>query len=110
MLHNKISIGELVVILCTAILALCVGDANAFVPSSRPLVQSSSQLNLLDPGTFAEVLPATSHSLWISTIDSDIASIPNDQFGLVFAGGIVSATYDTCCSIERFAQKWVNPI
>ena len=33
---------------------------------------------------------ASVNSLLISTIDSDIANISTDQFGLVFAGGIVS--------------------
>mmetsp|Transcript_122264 Transcript_122264/g.351205 ORF Transcript_122264/g.351205 Transcript_122264/m.351205 type:complete len:203 (-) Transcript_122264:75-683(-) len=90
MLHNNnISLGKLLVISVTIILALGVGDASAFLPSSRPLARSSSHVNLLDPAALAEVLPTASHSFWISTIDSDIASIPNDQFGLVFAGGIM---------------------
>ena len=32
--------------------------------------------------------PLTSASTFLSTIDADIANISNDQFGLVFAGGI----------------------
>ena len=90
--NNKISLGELIVVMVITILAMGVGDVSAFVKSSRPFVRPSSQVNLLDPATFAEVLPT--HSFWISTIDSDIASIPNDQFGLVFAGGIVSAKHN----------------
>ena len=81
--------GEFIVVMM--IIAGWVRNVAAFVPSSRPLARPSSQVNLLDPATFAEILPAPTHSFWIATIDSDIASIPNDQFGLVFAGGIVSA-------------------
>jgi hypothetical protein len=31
-----------------------------------------------------------SASLWLATIDSDIANIPTNEFATVFAGGIVS--------------------
>lgn len=88
-MHYKLSLGDLFVIMVFTIISDWVGDVAAFVPSSRPLVRSSSQINLFGPVNMAEILPAPSHSLWISTIDSDIASIPNDQFGLVFAGGIM---------------------
>jgi hypothetical protein len=37
---------------------------------------------------------AAANSLLVSTIDSDIANISTDQFGLVFAGGIVSDSDD----------------
>jgi hypothetical protein len=93
MLHYNIkknSLGELVVVMVITIMAGWVGNVSAFVPSSRPLARPSSQVNIFDPATFAEILTTPTHSFWIATIDSDIASIPNDQFGLVFAGGIVS--------------------
>ncbi len=71
------------------IFALWLLKATAFVHQSPSFVRSSSQLNVFDPGSFPDRVSAASN-FWISTIDSDIASIPNDQFGLVFAGGIVS--------------------
>ena len=36
----------------------------------------------------------TAHSVWIATIDSDIANIQLEEFRKVFAGGIVSADDD----------------
>ena len=32
----------------------------------------------------------SANNLWIATIDADIDSIPTNEFGTVFAGGIVS--------------------
>jgi hypothetical protein len=36
-----------------------------------------------------DILNTVNH-LWIATIDSDIANIPENEFATVFAGGIVS--------------------
>jgi hypothetical protein len=33
------------------------------------------------------------NNLLLATIDSDIANIPDNQFGLVFAGGLVSSAF-----------------
>ena len=75
-----------------AVLALSVNVVDAFAPSvlvnkrqrasSRRSVNTPLNLWLPDDHTFA------SASSFIATIDSDIASIPDDQFGKVFAGGI----------------------
>uniref|UniRef100_A0A7S4VEX6 Transmembrane protein n=1 Tax=Ditylum brightwellii TaxID=49249 RepID=A0A7S4VEX6_9STRA len=54
----------------------------AFVASSRST--SPTAQNMIPP----EHILSTA-STYISTIDADIDSIPTDQFGLVFAGGIV---------------------
>ena len=90
------------------VLVLLGREASAFVTKShaffvRPSSQSSSsaaasstsKLQMIDTPT-AFVLSsvdsmASVNSLLISTIDSDIANISTDQFGLVFAGGIVSS-------------------
>jgi hypothetical protein len=67
--------------------ALLVSGTWAFVAKSPCsfVRQSNSQLKLVEGSFLSEA-----NNLLISTIDSDIANIPNDQFGLVFAGGIVS--------------------
>lgn len=75
-----------------AVLALYVNVVDAFAPpvlvnqqqktSSRRSKSTPLNLWLPDDHTFA------SASSFIATIDSDIASIPDDQFGKVFAGGI----------------------
>ena len=65
---------------------LVLSDAWAFVAMPHSFVrQSTSRMNLFDGSFLSEA-----NTLCISTIDSDIASISDDQFGLVFAGGIVS--------------------
>ena len=57
----------------------------------RTLSTSTSDLHAL-PIDMHEYtgLSDTAHSLWIATIDSDIANIQLDEFRKVFAGGIVS--------------------
>lgn len=77
--------------ICAAV-ALAINVVDAFVPTvvvkqqqrtaSRRSTYSSLNLWIPDDHTFA------SASSFIATIDSDIASIPDDQFGKVFAGGI----------------------
>lgn len=79
--------------ICAALaLSINAVDSFALVPSvavkqrqkapSRRSQTTSLNLWLHDDHTFA------SASSFIATIDSDIASIPDDQFGKVFAGGI----------------------
>jgi len=58
--------------------------------TSSPCRTSSSSLEMMMMGPTTESWMMASNNLWISTIDADIANISNDQFGLVFAGGIVS--------------------
>lgn len=76
------------------LLLFLVGNASAFVKKSRPFVRSttSSTLGLIDTAMSDSI--AAANSLLVSTIDSDIANISTDQFGLVFAGGIVSDSDD----------------
>lgn len=77
-----------------AVLATAVPCGNAFVSnpqtSTRPFVRAydarASSLNMLDGTSISDVLSSTSS--FLSTIDSDIDSIPTDDFGTVFAGGI----------------------
>lgn len=58
--------------------------------SSLPGSSKSSALRgVIDPSSASDVLNAA-HNLWIATIDSDIAKMPDNEFGKVFAGGIVS--------------------
>lgn len=57
----------------------------AFVVKMPSVVRHpSSQLDAVGASFLSDA-----NGLLISTIDSDIASIPNEQFGLVFAGGIM---------------------
>lgn len=54
----------------------------------KQLPQSTTRLNMMD--STSPIMDAiTSTSMHIATIDADIANIADDQFGLVFAGGIV---------------------
>lgn len=73
------------IILVAAVLA---GKVSAFMTKpSASFVRPSQQLYMqLDESS----LLFYTNNMWISTIDADIANIPTDQFGLVFAGGIVS--------------------
>ena len=70
----------------------CISIAEAFVPpmhqqqqqtTAAPSRQSHTSLNLWLPDEHA----LTSASNILATIDSDIANIPDDEFGKVFAGG-----------------------
>ncbi|KAL7489725.1 hypothetical protein ACHAW6_015416 [Cyclotella cf. meneghiniana] len=84
---------------CLALACLSSRGTNAFAPpvhlathfsSRHPISQSSTSLHALIPHDSAFDL--THHALnaastFLSTIDSDIASIPDDQFRKVFAGG-----------------------
>jgi uncharacterized membrane protein len=56
---------------------------------------TSSLDAFIDPTEFVSTAAATvsGSGFWISTIDSDIANIPTNEFAQVFAGGIVSC----CC-------------
>jgi len=55
--------------------------------SQRPGSSSSTALNLsVDPTQLPEALSGA--SLHLATVSADIDSIPTDEFGLVFAGGI----------------------
>jgi len=51
---------------------------------------SSTELKMIDPitSTIMDTFPSAT-SIYIATIDADIANIADDQFGVVFAGGIV---------------------
>ena len=78
----------------TAILALgcCLlhNVVNAFAPSRSQSMRrfKSTGLNLWVPDDASMLSHSLEHaSTFISTIDSDIASIPDDQFRKVFAGG-----------------------
>lgn len=77
----------------TAILALgcCLvhNVVNAFAPStSQSRRIKPTGLNLWVPDDASMLSHSLEHaSTFISTIDSDIASIPDDQFRKVFAGG-----------------------
>ena len=72
--------------------------SNAFVShratSPKACVRSSGrqQLHLFDTTTI-DFVEAAAHSMWLATIDGDIDSIPNNEFGTIFAGGIVSVTF-----------------
>lgn len=46
---------------------------------------TTQQLNLFD-ASMSDVI--NTNSMWLATIDGDIASIPTNEFGTVFAGGI----------------------
>uniref|UniRef100_A0A7S2HFY2 Transmembrane protein n=1 Tax=Helicotheca tamesis TaxID=374047 RepID=A0A7S2HFY2_9STRA len=77
-------------LLC-ALLALVVPSANAFTNAATrhafvasPQTPSTTAHNMIPP----EHILSTA-STYLSTIDADIDSIPTDQFGTVFAGGIV---------------------
>jgi len=85
--------------LCCASRAAFVGSSsNAFrrlssSPTSQPLVETrqSTQQHML-PDTFLLTdfsFLSTSSNMFLSTIDSDIANIPTNEFAPVFMGGIV---------------------
>eukprot|EP00550_Attheya_septentrionalis_P003648 CAMPEP_0198280758 /NCGR_PEP_ID=MMETSP1449-20131203/786_1 /TAXON_ID=420275 /ORGANISM="Attheya septentrionalis, Strain CCMP2084" /LENGTH=210 /DNA_ID=CAMNT_0043976229 /DNA_START=238 /DNA_END=870 /DNA_ORIENTATION=- len=57
----------------------------AWMPSSVRQTSASSSSSSLD---MMDLSAMTSASMLVSTIDSDIANISDDRFGLVFAGGI----------------------
>lgn len=73
-----------------SILLSLLASGTAFVakpPSFAVRSTPSSKLQMMfDDSSIA----AAANNLWVSTIDADIANISNDDFGLVFAGGIVS--------------------
>lgn len=75
----------------TALLAMLAPSAVlGFSPvqrhfASAPSVSSSSALHVVDPSSMLD----TAQSLWVATIDGDIANIPTNEFATVFAGGIV---------------------
>jgi hypothetical protein len=77
--------------ICAAV-ALSINVVDAFAPPAivkqRQITaerrSTTTPLNLWLPDDHA----LASASSFIATIDSDIASIPDDQFGKVFAGGI----------------------
>jgi hypothetical protein len=49
--------------------------------------QHVTKRNLLADGSLADSIMAS--NMWISTIDSDIANIPQNEFAPVFMGGII---------------------
>ena len=80
---------------CACLLAVACQMASAFVStqSSPAFVATASskstqstQLNMLPSGDFL----STANNLLLSTIDADIQAIPDNEFGTVFVGGIVS--------------------
>jgi len=84
--------------ICAALACLSSNTVTAFAPSSvahinqRTTVasssrQSTSSLNLFLPDVVDHHTLLSSASNFIATIDSDIANIPDDEFGKVFAGG-----------------------
>jgi hypothetical protein len=83
-------------ILTTLVFLISAGSTQAaFVPTEnvafsrnvRGVRQSALQpLNMMD----ASDVFASANSLLLSTIDSDIAAIPDNEFTTIFAGGIVS--------------------
>mmetsp|Transcript_5775 Transcript_5775/g.12714 ORF Transcript_5775/g.12714 Transcript_5775/m.12714 type:complete len:193 (-) Transcript_5775:243-821(-) len=85
--------------LCCAALT-CLPSSHIIIEAFAPPMTGQAVKQLL-PSVTLRQMPPTSLNLWlpdehaliasassfIATIDSDIASIPDDQFGKVFAGG-----------------------
>lgn len=71
--------------------AAFVGNSNsvtAFRRTSSSQSQQQSMNMLPDPSSFTDSVMSSSNML-LSTIDSDIANIPTNEFAPVFMGGIV---------------------
>ena len=68
---------------------ICLSSTDAFVPLTKPipLKQQATALNVAPQSIDTAAHALTTASTFLSTIDSDIASIPDDQFRTVFAGG-----------------------
>lgn len=67
------------------------GSSTTFLRTSTvPRVSNLEPLHLFDTNVASDVVTTAANNMWLATIDSDIASIDDNQFGLVFAGGIVS--------------------
>jgi len=87
---------------CAAALVSSLPSAEAFAPPASAFVHrqisnphqvaTPTSLKMFDPSAASDLSSnfasaATSASTFLATIDSDIANIPDDQFGKVFAGG-----------------------
>jgi hypothetical protein len=75
--------------ICLALMA----SSKAFV-SQSPLKSNSISRPSGGPPLHlhevSEVITTAANTIWLATIDGDIAAIPNNEFATVFAGGIVS--------------------
>ena len=61
---------------------------------SRGATSSTTELNALPIDTQSSMeISNAAHSMWIATIDADIANIQLEEFRKVFAGGIVSDSW-----------------
>jgi len=61
---------------------------------SRGATSSTMELNVLPIDTHSSMeISNAAHSMWIATIDADIANIQLEEFRKVFAGGIVSDSW-----------------
>jgi hypothetical protein len=59
--------------------------------ASTPFLRSSNvqPLHLFDNAA-SDLVTSAANNMWLATIDGDIAAIPDNEFTLIFAGGIVS--------------------
>jgi hypothetical protein len=79
----------------SALLALVPSVVLGFspmIPTPQLASNTNSALHAFDPASSLDLLN-TAQSLWVATIDSDIANIPTNEFATVFAGGIVRCIY-----------------
>ncbi|KAL7538158.1 hypothetical protein ACHAXR_008322 [Thalassiosira sp. AJA248-18] len=78
--------------LCAALACLSSSIVDAFAPPSAGQQQRTATPSRQSPPTSLNLWLPDEHALasassFLATIDSDIASIPDDEFGKVFAGG-----------------------
>jgi hypothetical protein len=69
-----------------------LASSQAFAPVATSSVRPGSEpLQMID---FSDVITTASNSMWLATIDGDIANISDNEFKTVFAGGIVSKPFE----------------
>mmetsp|Transcript_22185 Transcript_22185/g.61765 ORF Transcript_22185/g.61765 Transcript_22185/m.61765 type:complete len:186 (-) Transcript_22185:2145-2702(-) len=70
------------------LLVLCIASTAAFVTKPTAAFRAAVSPSHMLPPTEMIASAIQQNSMLISTIDSDIASIPTNEFATVFAGGI----------------------
>jgi len=95
------------------VLALFVPSVVAFVSQNslaRAPTSSVQPLHLFDASAGADILTTAANNIWLATIDGDIDAIPTNEFGTVFAGGIVSQHFlgSACSELLILRAKFVT--
>lgn len=90
--------GSVIILGAAALFAKPACSVAAFVPShtKQPrapafsnVVSTTGPLPVHGPAD-VDTVTSLANDFWLATIDSDVASIPTNEFATVFAGGIVS--------------------